>query len=289
MKKIYTPAALQQVLTVEKLYSLHYFAYLKNFSFEGESHDFWELIFCDSGSVRIYDRDRQFLLSQGQAFLHAPGNFHNVRPEKADTNVIVTGFGGKLDILHRCAGKPVELSQAAKHFLRTILSESRKVFASPLNRVYQYEILLREDASEVSVQLIRSCLESLLLTLCESQPSVQQAELRNTVVRQLIAFLDENTDKRLTMQTISYRFGYSPAWLQHIFKAETGQSIIQYFISRKIDKAKRLIAEGDFSVAEISDMLGYDTPQYFSRQFKELTNMTPSAYAESVKETGILE
>ena len=132
-------------------------------------------------------------------------------------------------------------------------------------------------------------LESLLLTLCESQPSVQQAELRNTVVRQLIAFLDENTDKRLTMQTISYRFGYSPAWLQHIFKAETGQSILQYFISRKIEKAKRLIAEGDFSVAEISDMLGYDTPQYFSRQFKELTNMTPSAYAESVKETGILE
>ena len=289
MKQTYTPAALKQVLTVENIYSLHYFAYLKNFTFEGESHNFWELIFCDSGTVRIYDRDRQFLLGQGQAFLHAPGNFHNVRPEKADTNVIVTGFGGKLDILHNCAGRPLELSQPAKHFLRTILTLSRKVIASPLNRVYQYEISLREDASDVSVQLIRSCLESLLLTLCDSRPAAPPEESRNAVVRQLTSFLEENTDKKLTMQTVSYRFGYSPAWLQHIFKAETGKSIMQYFISLKIEKAKRLIAESEYSVAEISDMLGYDTPQYFSRQFKEFANMTPSAYAASVKETGILE
>lgn len=289
MEKNYKPTALRQVLTVEKLYSLHYFAYLKNFVFEGESHDFWELIFCDSGSVRIYDRDKEFLLGQGHAFLHAPGNFHNVRPEKADTNVIVTGFGGILDILHNCAGRPLELGQPAKHFLRTILSQSRKVFASPLNRVYQYEVNLRDDAPGTSVQLIRSCLESLLLTLFEIEPAAQPAGSRGTVARQLISFLEENTDKRLTVQSISYRFGYSPAWLQHIFKAQTGQSIMQYFIDLKIEKAKRLIAESEYSVAEISDMLGYDTPQYFSRQFKEATNMTPSAYAASVKETGILE
>ena len=91
------------------------------------------------------------------------------------------------------------------------------------------------------------------------------------------------------MQSISYRFGYSPAWLQRIFKAQTGQSIMQYFITLKTEKAKRLIADGEYSVAEISDMLGYDTPQYFSHQFKAATNMTPSAYAASVKETGILE
>ena len=91
------------------------------------------------------------------------------------------------------------------------------------------------------------------------------------------------------MHSISYRFGYSSAWLQRIFRAATRKSIFQYFISLKIEKAKSYIAEGEHTVAEIADLLGYETPQYFSMQFRKITNMTPSAYAASVKETGILE
>ena len=100
--------------------------------------------------------------------------------------------------------------------------------------------------------------------------------------------LKENTDKRLNIQMISYRFGYSPAWLQRIFKAETGKNIMQYFSLLKVERAKRMIADGEYTIGEISDALGYDTPQYFSRKFKSVTNMTPSAYAVSVKGTGVL-
>ena len=52
MQKTYKPTTIKETLRVEKLYSLHYFAYLKNFTFEGESHDFWELIFCDCDRFR---------------------------------------------------------------------------------------------------------------------------------------------------------------------------------------------------------------------------------------------
>lgn len=291
MNQNYIPAKLKNFISVDQLYSLHYFAYLKNFSFEGESHDFWELIFCDSGKVRILDQDKEFILSQGQAFLHCPNHFHNVQPDKTETNVIVTGFDGNLEPLRKSAGRPLILDQTAKQFLRIILSESRKAFSSPLNRVYQYELKLRSDAPPSSVQLIRNCLENLLLTICNSveYTEILPSKAYNTVAQQLISFLQDNVDKQLTMQTISYRFGYSPAWLQHIFRAETGCSIMQFFIALKIDKAKKLISDSDYSIANIADMLGYDTPQYFSKQFRQITNMTPSAYADSVKETGILE
>ena len=54
------------------------------------------------------------------------------------------------------------------------------------------------------------------------------------------------------------------------------------------DQAKQYIAEGTHSFAEISELLGYDTPQYFSQQFRRVAGMSPSAYARSVGETGIL-
>ena len=291
MKNTYVPIPLTTILKVEKLYSLHYFAYLKNFRFEGESHDFWELIFCDSGKVRVTDDETEFILSQGQAFIHAPRHFHNIQPEHADTNVIVIGFDGTLNALSEFAGKPIDLNQNTKQFFRIVLSESRNVFPSPLNRVYQYEIPLKSDAPPSSLQMIRTCIECILLTICLENQNGQSSENEtpNAVVRQLISFLNDNTDKKLSMHSISYRFGYSSAWLQRIFRAATRKSIFQYFISLKIEKAKSYIAEGEHTVAEIADLLGYETPQYFSMQFRKITNMTPSAYAASVKETGILE
>ena len=288
MQKTYKPTTIKETLRVEKLYSLHYFAYLKNFTFEGESHDFWELIFCDSGSVQIYDRDEEYRLGPGQAFLHAPNHFHNVHPEKSDTNVIVIGFDGKLSALSDYAGQVLPSGSLAKFFLRTILAESRKVIASPLNIVHQYELDLRRNFSAASLQMLKICPEGLLLTFCIIEREDQGAESRSVTVRQLIDYLKENTDKRLNIQMISYRFGYSPAWLQRIFKAETGKNIMQYFSLLKVERAKRMIADGEYTIGEISDALGYDTPQYFSRKFKSVTNMTPSAYAVSVKGTGVL-
>ena len=81
----YIPTKIQKDPRVETLYSLHYFAYSKDFSFEGESHSFWEIVCCDSGEAEITDSSNRFVLYQGEAFIHAPGVFHNVRPKKSGT------------------------------------------------------------------------------------------------------------------------------------------------------------------------------------------------------------
>ena len=73
-----------------------------------------------------------------------------------------------------------------------------------------------------------------------------------------------------------------------MFREQTGKGIIARFIEMKIARAKQYIAEGTHSFAEISELLGYDTPQYFSQQFRRVAGMSPSAYARSVGETGIL-
>ncbi len=50
----------------------------------------------------------------------------------------------------------------------------------------------------------------------------------------------------------------------------------------KTKEARRLIREGNHTMAQISDMLHFDNPQYFSKCFKSFTQMTPREYKNSI-------
>jgi len=57
----------------------------------------------------------------------------------------------------------------------------------------------------------------------------------------------------------------------------------EYLILLKIEKAKQLIREKEFNFTQISDMLAFSNPLYFSRVFRRVTGMSPREYLNSVK------
>ena len=75
----YNGTNLKKSISVGKIYSIHYFEYMSNFSFCGERHDFWEFICVDKGEVGV-TADQQFtILKRGDIAFHQPNEFHNVR------------------------------------------------------------------------------------------------------------------------------------------------------------------------------------------------------------------
>lgn len=67
------------------------------------------------------------------------------------------------------------------------------------------------------------------------------------------------------------------------FKEITGSSVMHYFKKNKIEKAKELIKKGTFNFTQISQMLGYDSIHYFSRQFKTIEGISPTEYKSNLK------
>ena len=57
---------------------------------------------------------------------------------------------------------------------------------------------------------------------------------------------------------------------------------MKYYNGLKIKEARKLIREGRYNMTQISDMLHFDNPQYFSKCFKAYTNMTPREYKASI-------
>ena len=85
------------------------------------------------------------------------------------------------------------------------------------------------------------------------------------------------------MSQIAERLGRSESGVKQMFARHFGEGIIHYFNRMKISEAKRLIREGRGNFAEISDLLSFESPQYFSKCFKKYTGMTPSQYKDSIR------
>ena len=59
-----------------------------------------------------------------------------------------------------------------------------------------------------------------------------------------------------------------------------GQTIIDYFTHLKIDEAKKLLRKRENNISQVSSILSFDNPNYFSKVFKKVTMMSPSKYRE---------
>lgn len=66
--------------------------------------------------------------------------------------------------------------------------------------------------------------------------------------------------------------------LTSLFSSSEGRTIEQYFIAQRIERAKELIADGNLTISEIADTLGFSSPAHLSNQFKRTTGLTPSQF-----------
>ena len=101
---------------------------------------------------------------------------------------------------------------------------------------------------------------------------------QNKLIIELIRYIDQNFRDKITLETLSKKIGYTPNYLQHIFKTIMGITPQQYIEKTRINRAKYLLTSSYKSLQEISDSCGFDSQSYFSLIFKKHTSFTPSEY-----------
>lgn len=80
---------------------------------------------------------------------------------------------------------------------------------------------------------------------------------------------------------IADHLGVSYDQASRIFSRLEGRTIERYSILQKVEYVKELLGYGTLNLAEIADKTGYSSAAHLSRQFKEVTGMTPSQYIAS--------
>jgi AraC-like DNA-binding protein len=290
----YIPYKLPSALVVEKLVTVHYFEFSKNFYYPPESHDFWELHYVDKGSVISISEGEKFSLSQGDILFHKPMCEHQlVLDEKSIPNVCVISFYCKPKDMPFLEKKRMHLSSKEREIMKKLLEEAANTFDLSKSDPAAKGLIPKENAPFGATQMLKIRLEELLLLLARDydNPRTKSAsfsisdQYSDPIVRNMIEFMHDNVTKNLTLSDFCRQFNYGKTFLCTRFSKSTGKTINSYFIEMKIDLAKHMIREQDGSrelFTHISDTLGFSSPTYFYYTFKKLTKMTPSQYFKSV-------
>ena len=100
----------------------------------------------------------------------------------------------------------------------------------------------------------------------------------NPLTLKIMEYLHSNFSSKITLEDIGRISFFSPNYCESVFKRETGRSVIDYLLEVRMTEAKKLLAEGSVSLSAVSDAVGFDDYNYFSRIFKKRTGYTPSEY-----------
>lgn len=289
----YTPITLNKTIDIEALFSVHYFEYTSDFVFEGETHDFWEFLCVDKGEVEVTAGTTTHNLHKGDIIFHQPGEFHALKAiGKTAPNLAVVSFTCHSPAMDYFRGRILPIVESDRALIAQIIMEARNTFSTPLNDPYLTCMVRKDPPPFGSEQLIWLNLESLLvhmlrryqtstIALCEHP---NQTEKNNYFYDNIIHYLELHLDERLTVDKICKDNLIGRSHLQKIFRNRHNCGVIDYFIYMKIDAAKQMIRERQRNYSQISDALGYTSIHYFSRQFKQVTGMTPSEYSSSIKQ-----
>lgn len=104
----------------------------------------------------------------------------------------------------------------------------------------------------------------------------------NPLISKTIHFMEQNIDKKMSLQDISQEVGYSVTYLSTIFKKATNYSPLSYFSHLKITRSCEFLDQTKLKIKEIAFLLGYTDPYYFSKDFHKKMGMSPRAYRQRI-------
>lgn len=253
------------------------------------------LIYVKKGKLQVIGESETYVLEKYDFLLLKPEEKVEIIPlSKTQVELLIIVFYCQHTSLEKLKNKLLKLTQKEQEILQSLIIETQIL---QKNRNF-----LKEEAEALSIsipfaneQMIFLSLEYLLIHLIrrlELPLHLAQAKdnrQNNTYPKDLESILDYlslHLYEYLTLEQISQDNGISQTKVQHLFKKYLNSGVIQHFMGMKIEMAKSLMATGEMNFTQISDQLGYSSIHYFSRQFKKVTGMTPTAYLEQTKKDG---
>ncbi|MCG7386300.1 helix-turn-helix domain-containing protein [Paenibacillus sp. ACRRY] len=96
------------------------------------------------------------------------------------------------------------------------------------------------------------------------------------------AYVREHISGDLTLDHVAEQVFISPKYLSKIFKEETGIAYSEYVTNQRMERARELIAQQEFTIEQVATTVGYRTSAYFIKKFKEIHGCTPKNFMRSL-------
>ncbi|GFZ93409.1 AraC family transcriptional regulator [Paenibacillus marchantiophytorum] len=103
------------------------------------------------------------------------------------------------------------------------------------------------------------------------------------LIADIMSYVEGLLENKVTLKEVAAKFDFTPNYLGHLFKAETGMGFSDFMNTIRMKRACELLDNPWMKVYEIADKIGYKNVIYFNRFFKQATGMTPRDYRKKNK------
>lgn len=150
---------------------------------------------------------------------------------------------------------------------------------------YMYQLdrtagdMLLDPSLAHSMQRLRDW-SFLMLSKLQAELSSSESSTKNYIIRQVNEIVENDLALDISVKTIADRVYLHPVYLSKMYKSETGESLGDYIIRKRMERAHYLLKHTNKKIYEITAELGYQNPQYFSKMFKKHYGMTPNEFRD---------
>ncbi|UVI28789.1 response regulator [Paenibacillus spongiae] len=98
------------------------------------------------------------------------------------------------------------------------------------------------------------------------------------LIGEIDAYMTDNLHRPLQLQEVARLFGFSTNYLGYLFREEMNVSFNEALISKRMEKARKLLQDPKLKIYEVAAQAGYQNLAFFSRHFKQSYGLTPGNY-----------
>lgn len=100
----------------------------------------------------------------------------------------------------------------------------------------------------------------------------------NPYVSQTLEIISKNAHQNISVASIADQLSINSSYLSRLFKADIGSSIKEYINEIRLSIGNDLLTTTDYSIHEISERIGFASPQSFAKAFKQSRGISPTLY-----------
>lgn len=154
----------------------------------------------------------------------------------------------------------------------------------------EYQVLFRSMIYELQMckpsytEMLEMHLRQIFVLLQRHFISSSKAENIHIVekIDKATEYFNEHYSEDINIDEYAQKNHFSVSWFIRHFRQCTGSTPMQYILSKRIYNAEILLQNPSYNVTEVSRIVGYENPLYFSRIFKKAKGLSPSEYRKSI-------
>ena len=236
----------------------------------------YQILYVANGKTHFWFDGREEIVSTGHMVLYKPEEIQKyVYYLEDNPEVFWIHFTGR-DVKNILAYHGISLDEHV--FYCGVLPDYKALFRKIIQELqlcrYGYE------------DYIASLFNDILLLVDRQQHEQKKAtgDVQEQIER-AAAYFNENYNTKISIDDYAESLHISTNWFIHNFKQYAGMSPAQYILSLRMVNAQSLLERTTYNIKEISEIVGYENPLYFSRVFKKEIGKSPAQYRKEMTPT----